>query len=120
VPQREEFVVGWTDPEGSRSYIGALLLGYYTEDGRLHYAGRAGTGMTDRELKTAPDCSRRPCYPPTTPTALAPVISIRLDMLPPPASAFARVVFDALNDFEAGESGWWPALGTHTSGVAMH
>ena len=45
---REEFVVvGWTDPEGSRSHIGALLLGYYTDDGRLHYAGRAGTGMTD-------------------------------------------------------------------------
>ena len=44
---REEFVVvGWTDPEGSRQHIGALLLGYYTEDGRLHYAGRAGTGMT--------------------------------------------------------------------------
>ena len=38
-------VVGWTDPEGSRQHIGALLLGYYTEDGRLHYAGRAGTGM---------------------------------------------------------------------------
>ena len=49
---REEFVVvGWTDPEGSRSHIGALLLGYYTEDGRLHYAGRAGTGMTEKELK---------------------------------------------------------------------
>ena len=49
---REEFVVvGWTDPTGSRSHIGALLLGYYTEDGRLHYAGRAGTGMTDKELK---------------------------------------------------------------------
>src|ERR1043166_4065338 len=49
---REEFVVvGWTDPEGSRSHIGALLLGYYTDDGRLHYAGRAGTGMTDKELK---------------------------------------------------------------------
>ena len=49
---REEFVVvGWTDPEGSRRHIGALLLGYYTEDGRLHYAGRAGTGMNDRELK---------------------------------------------------------------------
>ena len=49
---REEFiVVGWTDPEGSRSHIGALLLGYYTEDGRLHYAGRAGTGMTAKELK---------------------------------------------------------------------
>ena len=44
-------VVGWTDPEGSRPHIGALLLGYYTEDGRLHYAGRAGTGMTAKELK---------------------------------------------------------------------
>jgi bifunctional non-homologous end joining protein LigD len=49
---REEFiVVGWTDPTGSRGHIGALLLGYYTEDGRLHYAGRAGTGMTSAELK---------------------------------------------------------------------
>jgi DNA ligase D-like protein (predicted ligase) len=49
---REEFVVvGWTDPTGSRSHIGALLLGYYTPKGRLHYAGRAGTGMTDKELK---------------------------------------------------------------------
>ena len=39
---REEFVVvGWTDPEGSRSHIGALLLGYHTKDGRLLYAGRA-------------------------------------------------------------------------------
>jgi bifunctional non-homologous end joining protein LigD len=43
--------VGWTDPEGSRPHIGALLLGYYTEDGRLHYAGRAGTGMTEKKLK---------------------------------------------------------------------
>jgi bifunctional non-homologous end joining protein LigD len=52
VPHREEFVVvGWTDPEGSRSHIGALLLGYYTEDRRLHYAGRAGTGITALELK---------------------------------------------------------------------
>jgi bifunctional non-homologous end joining protein LigD len=49
---REEFVVvGWTEPEGSRRHIGALLLGYYTKDGRLRYAGRAGTGMTDKELQ---------------------------------------------------------------------
>ena len=27
------------------------LLGYYADDGRLHYAGRAGTGITDKELK---------------------------------------------------------------------
>jgi bifunctional non-homologous end joining protein LigD len=49
---REEFVViGWTDPTGSRSHIGSLLLGYYTDDGRLHYAGRVGTGFTNAELK---------------------------------------------------------------------
>src|SRR5690242_13035902 len=33
---REEFVVvGWTDPEGRRPYLGALLLAYYDPDGRL-------------------------------------------------------------------------------------
>jgi DNA ligase D-like protein (predicted ligase) len=49
---REEFVVvGWSDPEGSRHRIGALLLGYYTPDGKLIYAGRAGTGMPERELE---------------------------------------------------------------------
>ncbi len=48
---RQEFVVvGWTDPEGSRPYLGALLLGYYTDDGRLAYAGRVGTGMPAKVL----------------------------------------------------------------------
>ena len=48
---RQEFVVvGWTDPEGSRSSLGSLLLGYYRDDGKLIYAGRAGTGMTESEL----------------------------------------------------------------------
>jgi ATP dependent DNA ligase-like protein len=42
-------------PEGSRSHIGALLLGYYTEAGRLHYAGRAGTGISAKELKRLAD-----------------------------------------------------------------
>src|SRR6516225_5947580 len=37
---REEFVVvGWTDPEGARPWLGALLLAYYDADGRLVYAG---------------------------------------------------------------------------------
>ena len=39
---QEFVVVGWTDPEGSRSHIGALLLGYYTDDGRLHAPSRPG------------------------------------------------------------------------------
>ncbi len=48
---RQEFVVvGWTDPEGSRPWLDSLPLGYYDEDGRLAYAGRAGTGVTDSEL----------------------------------------------------------------------
>jgi ATP-dependent DNA ligase len=49
---REEFVVvGWSDPEGSRHRIGALLLGFYAPDGSLIYAGRAGTGMPVAELE---------------------------------------------------------------------
>jgi ATP-dependent DNA ligase len=49
---REEFVVvGWSDPEGSRHRIGALLLGYYTPQGDLIYAGRVGTGMPVAELE---------------------------------------------------------------------
>ena len=48
---RQEFVVvGWTDPEGSRPHLGTLLLGYYTDDSRLIYAGRVGTGMPDKVL----------------------------------------------------------------------
>jgi ATP-dependent DNA ligase len=40
---RQEFViVGWSDPEGWRPHLGALLLGYYTDDGKLIYAGACG------------------------------------------------------------------------------
>jgi bifunctional non-homologous end joining protein LigD len=46
--KRQELVIGgFTDPEGSRQGIGALLVGYY--DGKqLVYAGRVGTGFTER------------------------------------------------------------------------
>jgi DNA ligase D-like protein (predicted ligase) len=50
--QREEFVVvGWTDPEGSRPWLGALLLAYYDPEGRLVYAGRVGAGIKQAELQ---------------------------------------------------------------------
>jgi DNA ligase D-like protein (predicted ligase) len=40
----QEFVIGgFTEPNGSRVGFGALLLGYH-ERGRLHYAGKVGTG----------------------------------------------------------------------------
>jgi len=49
---REEFfVVGWTDPEGSRPFIGALLLRYHDPSGSLIYAGRVGTGMRSDQLE---------------------------------------------------------------------
>jgi len=49
---REEFVVvGWTDPEGARPRLGALLLAFYDPDDRLIYAGRAGTGINHAELE---------------------------------------------------------------------
>jgi DNA ligase D-like protein (predicted ligase) len=48
---REEFVVvGWTDPEGRRPWLGALLLAYYGPNGRLVYAGRVGAGIDHAEL----------------------------------------------------------------------
>jgi bifunctional non-homologous end joining protein LigD len=69
---REEFVVvGWTDPEGSRPHIGALLLGYYTPEGQLRYAGRVGTGITDRELKRLSDVLKH-LQTPNMPLAVSP------------------------------------------------
>lgn len=47
---RQEMVIGgYTDPSGSRSGFGALLLGYW-EGGKLVYAGKVGTGFTQKAL----------------------------------------------------------------------
>jgi bifunctional non-homologous end joining protein LigD len=49
---RAEFVVvGWSEPEGRRPYLGALLLGYHNPDGKLIYAGRVGSGIDYAELE---------------------------------------------------------------------
>ena len=47
--EQELVIGGYTAPRGSRSHLGALLLGYY-EDGRLRYAGKVGTGFTEATL----------------------------------------------------------------------
>jgi bifunctional non-homologous end joining protein LigD len=44
-------VIGWTDPEGSRPFLAALLLGYYDPGGSLTYAGRVGTGINQADLQ---------------------------------------------------------------------
>jgi len=46
----QEFVIGgYTPPQGSRKYFGAILVGYY-ENKRLVFAGKVGTGFTEKSL----------------------------------------------------------------------
>src|SRR5258706_7785225 len=48
--QQEIVIGGYTEPEGSRIVIGALLGGVY-ESGRLVYVGKIGTGFDNRMLR---------------------------------------------------------------------
>src|ERR1700719_4747813 len=48
----QEFVIGgYTDPEGGRKHFGALLVGFY-EGKRLKFAGRVGTGFSEKLLSS--------------------------------------------------------------------
>lgn len=48
-----EFVVGgFTEPDGARAGFGSLLLGAYDHEDRFVYAGRVGTGFSDRQIET--------------------------------------------------------------------
>ncbi len=50
--RRQEFVIGgYTRPEGSRSFFGALHLGLY-RDGELLYVSKVGTGFDRRTLRS--------------------------------------------------------------------
>jgi bifunctional non-homologous end joining protein LigD len=49
--RRQEFVIGgYTDPQGTRTGIGALLLGVHDDHGELQYAGDVGSGFTQQAL----------------------------------------------------------------------
>ena len=51
VSKEQEMVIGgFTDPQGSRTAFGSLLLGYY-KDGKLVYSGKVGTGFNEESLK---------------------------------------------------------------------
>lgn len=67
VRPRQEFVIGgWLPGEGAREgHIGSLLVGYFerpasTGDdlGKLHYAGRVGTGFSDTSLMQLEEAMR--------------------------------------------------------------
>ncbi|MBA1193119.1 DNA ligase D [Pseudomonas entomophila] len=79
--QRQEFViVGYTDPKGSRSRFGALLLGLHDPDSdTLRYAGRVGTGFTAETLDSLHQ-------------RLTPLHTARTSLANPPTGAQARGV----------------------------
>ena len=50
--KEQEFVIGgYTEPEGSRKHFGALLVGFY-EGKNLKFAGRVGTGFSEKLLRS--------------------------------------------------------------------
>ncbi len=59
---------GFTAPRGSRTDLGALLLGHY-EDGALRYAGKVGTGFTQRDAARPRRRGSRRCAATTPPFA---------------------------------------------------
>jgi len=48
--EQELVIGGFTAPKGSRTDLGALLVGYYDGD-KLRYAGKVGTGFTQATLR---------------------------------------------------------------------
>jgi bifunctional non-homologous end joining protein LigD len=59
-PQTRRFVIaGYTDPAGSRTHFGALLLGQYEPDGRLRFIDKVGTGFNQERLRHIHELMRR-------------------------------------------------------------
>ena len=62
---QEMVVGGFTAPKGSRTDLGALLVGHF-KDGELHYAGKVGTGFDQKTLKDLAE-RLKPLHRDTTP-----------------------------------------------------
>jgi bifunctional non-homologous end joining protein LigD len=56
--EQELVIGGYTDPEGSRTQFGALLVGYF-EGPRLIFAGKVGTGFNESMLKLVANKMKR-------------------------------------------------------------
>src|SRR5215469_9057698 len=64
----QEFLIGgFTEPQGSRDYFGALVLGFH-EGGKLLWAGNVGTGF-DQKLLTSIYAKLKPLIIPKSPFA---------------------------------------------------
>jgi bifunctional non-homologous end joining protein LigD len=51
VNAQELVIGGYTDPKGSRQWLGAILVGYHDPDGGFRYAGKVGTGFSAGTLR---------------------------------------------------------------------
>jgi len=76
VRRQECVIAGFTEPEGRRRGIGALLLGIHDDAGKLVYCGKVGTGFSDATLA---DLHRRlsPLERDTAPFAVRPKVGGR-------------------------------------------
>jgi DNA ligase D-like protein (predicted ligase) len=78
VSDQELVIGGFTEPKGSRTGFGALLVGHF-EDGELAYAGKVGTGYNAdllRDLSRELDRLERPEPPFTRRTGLLPKVDV--------------------------------------------
>jgi bifunctional non-homologous end joining protein LigD len=48
---QEVIIAGYTEPKGSRLYLGSILLAQYDKNKKLHYIGHAGTGFSEKTLR---------------------------------------------------------------------
>lgn len=82
---RQEVVIGgFTEPRGTRQYLGALIVGVY-KNGELHYIGHSGGGIADakrKELRAKLDKLERKTSPFTTePKPNAPVHWVKPELV---------------------------------------
>ena len=64
--EQEVVIGGFTEPQGTRAGLGALLVGVYDDAGALVYAGKVGTGFSQAaavELRRRLDALERPLRP---------------------------------------------------------
>jgi DNA ligase D-like protein (predicted ligase) len=78
VSDQELVIGGFTEPKGSRTGFGALLVGHF-EDGELAYAGKVGTGYNAdllQDLRRELDRLERPEPPFTRRTGILPKVDV--------------------------------------------
>jgi bifunctional non-homologous end joining protein LigD len=94
--QSADFVVGgYTSGKGSRESLGALLLGYWDKQKKLHYASHVGSGFDDRSLKQVQK-KLEPLKRTTSPFVEKPVLNGAVTWVEP--AVVAEVKFQSWTD----------------------